>query len=82
MRNMDCIAGGTGVSERMTPREKLAWLIRVKGLRRGYVAAEAGISVSYLSRLTSGDRGITPEMAKRLAKPLGVSPEELLGGRR
>lgn len=62
----------------MTPREKLAWLIKQKGLRRGYVASEAGISVSYLSRLTSGDRPITPEMARRLAGPLNVEEAELL----
>lgn len=62
----------------LLPREKLAWLIRQKGLRRAFVAEGAGISVSYLSRLTSGDRAITPEMAKRLAVPLNVDVEELL----
>ena len=42
------------------------------------LAATLGVSPSTLSRLISGTSGISPEMALRLAKALGRSPESWL----
>ena len=42
------------------------------------LAAEAGISPSYLSQLEKGTRQGTPETLKTLAKTLGVSLDDLI----
>jgi plasmid maintenance system antidote protein VapI len=47
-------------------------LCRRHGLKKGWVARELQITPSHLSRLISGDRLITPEMAQRLATMFGV----------
>ena len=77
---MDSTLPNRDTRDSETPRAKLAWMIRTKGLRRAFVAEAAGISVSYLSRLTSGDRAITPEMAEKLASALNIDAAELLPG--
>lgn len=42
------------------------------------LAASLGVSPSTLSRLLKGDSGISPEMALRLSKVLGRTPESWL----
>lgn len=42
------------------------------------LASNLGISPSTLSRLLKGDSGISPEMALRLSKVLGRTPESWL----
>ncbi len=42
------------------------------------VAENLGVSPSTLNRLLNGDSNITPEMALRLSKALGRSPESWL----
>ena len=42
------------------------------------LAATLGVSPSTLSRVLSGASGVSPEMALRLAKALGRSPESWL----
>ena len=42
------------------------------------VAAKLRVSPSTFNRLLNGDSGVTPEMALRLAKTLGRSPESWL----
>ena len=42
------------------------------------VAAKLRVSPSTLNRVLNGDSGVTPEMALRLAKTLGRSPESWL----
>lgn len=54
---------------------RLEALIDARGLRKGWVAAQMGVSPSLLSRWMSGERTIGPERAARLAELLGVSPE-------
>ena len=42
------------------------------------VAAKLGVSPSTFGRILNGDSGVTPEMALRLSKTLGRSPESWL----
>jgi len=42
------------------------------------VAANLGVSPSTLNRLLNGDSNVSPEMALRLSKALGRSPESWL----
>lgn len=42
------------------------------------VAAKLRVSPSTFNRILNGDSGVTPEMALRLAKTLGRSPESWL----
>lgn len=42
------------------------------------VARNLGVSTSTLSRLLNGESNVTPEMALRLSKTLGRSPESWL----
>jgi antitoxin HigA-1 len=48
------------------------------GVSARQVAAKLKVSPSTLNRLLNGDSGVTPEMALRLAKTLGRSPESWL----
>ena len=42
------------------------------------LAAKLGVSASTLSRVLNGSSGVSPEMALRLSKALGRSPESWL----
>jgi antitoxin HigA-1 len=42
------------------------------------LAAKLGVSASTLSRILNGSSGVSPEMALRLSKALGRSPESWL----
>jgi antitoxin HigA-1 len=48
------------------------------GISSRYLASNLGVSPSTLSRLLKGDSGISPEMALRLSKVVGRSPESWL----
>lgn len=47
-------------------------------LRRGQLAAKLGMARSTLNRLLTGISAMNPEMAQRLSKVLGRSPESWL----
>jgi len=48
------------------------------GLSGRYLAAKLGVYPSTLSRLLKGQSGVSPEMALRLSKALGRTPESWL----
>src|ERR1035437_5589709 len=48
------------------------------GLSGRELAAKLGVAASTLNRVLTGANGISPEMALRLAKALGRSPESWL----
>jgi len=48
------------------------------GLSGRELAAKLGVAASTLNRVLTGTSGISPEMALRLAKALGRSPESWL----
>lgn len=50
------------------------------GLRQGQVAAEAGISASYLNLIEHNRRNVTPDVLVRLADALGVDRQALAEG--
>jgi transcriptional regulator with XRE-family HTH domain len=50
-----------------------------RGLRQADVAAEAGISASYLNLIEHNRRKVTPEVADRLAEVLGLDRAALAG---
>ena len=50
------------------------------GLRQGLVAAEAGISASYLNLIEHNRRNVTPDVLDRLAAALGVNRQALAEG--
>lgn len=53
-------------------------LIREVGLIGRQLAAKLGVYPSMLSRVLQGSRSISPEMALRLSKAVGRSPESWL----
>jgi plasmid maintenance system antidote protein VapI len=63
---------GNTVTSEATPRERLARLIDEQGRRKGWVARQAGIHPAHLSKVLSGERRITPALARRLAGIFGV----------
>jgi transcriptional regulator with XRE-family HTH domain len=50
-----------------------------KGLKLGTVAAQSGISASFLSRIETGKLKGTKETRCKIAKTLGVTEEILFG---
>jgi len=48
------------------------------GITGRVLATKLGVSASTLNRILTGKRGVSPEMALRLAKCLGRSPESWL----
>jgi plasmid maintenance system antidote protein VapI len=60
------------VTEDATPRQRLDRLIREQGRQKAWVAQQAGIHPTHLSKLLSGERRITPALARRLAGIFGV----------
>ena len=57
----------------------LATYMEPFGLSCRYLAARLDVSPSTLNRLLKQQSGISPEMALRLSKALGRTPESLLG---
>ena len=49
--------------------------LKPNGITGRQLAAKLGVSPSTLNRVLKGDSGISPEMALRLSKALGRSPE-------
>ena len=52
--------------------EQIRSAIETSGKTRYRIAKEAGIAQSQLSRLVSGERGLTMETAEKLAGSLGL----------
>ena len=52
--------------------------LRPNGLSGRELAAKLGVAASTLNRVLTGTSGISPEMALRLSKALGRSPESWL----
>jgi antitoxin HigA-1 len=52
--------------------------LKPNGLSGRELAAKLGVAASTLNRVLTGTSGISPEMALRLAKALGRSPESWL----
>ena len=48
-------------------------------ISRSHFAARLGISVDILNEIISGKRGVTPEIALRLAQALGIPADFWLG---
>ncbi len=51
-----------------------------RGITQWELARRAGMPESKLSRVENGRIPLTPELAARLARELGVSPDEILSG--
>ena len=52
--------------------------LKPNGISGRELSAKLGVSASTLNRILTGKSGITPEMALRLSKCLGRSPESWL----
>jgi addiction module HigA family antidote len=52
--------------------------LKPNGITGRQLAAKLGVSPSTLNRVLKGNSGISPEMALRLSKALGRSPESWL----
>ena len=52
------------------------------GLSGRELAAKLGVAPSTLNRVLTGASGVSPEMALRLSKSLGRSPDQSLNGDR
>ena len=52
-----------------------------KGLTQGQLAASAGVSLSLISMIERGERGVPILTLIRIAAALGMEPEGLLPGR-
>ena len=59
---------------------RLAEVMRARGLTDPELARELGISKQQIFNLRRGHRKLTVEWAKRLAPPLGMSWQELITG--
>jgi len=57
----------------MIPREAA----RARGLKRGWIATQMGISPSYLSKLITGERQWTPELQSLFALAIGIAEEAI-----
>jgi transcriptional regulator with XRE-family HTH domain len=57
-------------------------LRRTRGLTQERLSALSGVSRESIYRLEGGKRGAMPDTLWKLALALGVSPEELVHGRR
>ena len=58
--------------QREPPGDAIDRLAREQGRTKWWVARELGTHPSHLSKLISGERRITPRLAKRLAELFGV----------
>jgi plasmid maintenance system antidote protein VapI len=59
-------------------RKPLTTLIRDRGFRVSWVAWRCGVSGSLLSRIASGERRLSPELAQRLAEVIGCQVDEVI----
>ena len=61
----------------MTPGERIRAEIQAQGRLQSWVAAQMGISQSYLTKLLAGKRDWLPHLREAVARALGV-PETAL----
>ncbi|WP_329176308.1 helix-turn-helix domain-containing protein [Streptomyces sp. NBC_01477] len=59
--------------------ENIAVLRKARGMGQAKLARLSGISVSYLSKIETGDRPATPPVVAAIAKPLRVSTARIYG---
>ena len=59
--------------------KNLKFIIKTKGLKQIHVAAEAGISLSYLDQLLVDKKNPTVEVIRALARALEVNESDLIG---
>lgn len=52
-----------------------------RGLKQADIADDQGLSASYISRIESGARAVTPQVANLLAERLGVDPDVFMSSR-
>lgn len=62
---------------RLRPTKRLGELIRLKGLSQRRLAEQAHVSQAFISLVVSGQRGVRPVTAWRMAAALGVHTSEL-----
>ncbi|MBX3144797.1 MAG: helix-turn-helix domain-containing protein [Trueperaceae bacterium] len=65
-------------SVEVAPRAVLAYLLQEHGVSQYQLAQEGIVNQGNLSRILSGERGISRELAKRLAVRFGVSADTFL----
>ncbi len=58
--------------------KRMRQLRRERGLAQDRLAAQAGLSASYVGFIERGERNPTLETIYKLARVLGVAPKELL----
>jgi transcriptional regulator with XRE-family HTH domain len=56
---------------------KLAQVLTQQGRRRGWLAAQTGVSNALVTRIAQGERRPSPEFRQRAAAALGVPEDEL-----
>jgi len=61
-----------------TPSENIKFYRKLENIKQVDLAKMLGVSRQYLYGMESGARGISKEMAKKLAKVLNVSPAKFL----
>ncbi|MBX3143029.1 MAG: helix-turn-helix domain-containing protein [Trueperaceae bacterium] len=62
----------------VAPRAVLAYLMEERGVSQYRLAQEGIVNQGNLSRVLAGERGISKELAKRLAARFGVSVETFI----
>jgi len=63
--------------QKVKPKNRLREVRRRKGLRQSDLAKKVGIFQSEISEIETGERKPSVYLAKRIAKALGVSLDEL-----
>lgn len=64
--------------ENMSASDNLRLLRRIRGLTLEELSAQVGISVSYLSRIESGNRRVTGPLLMKLSEALQCDPSEVM----
>ncbi|MFA5580528.1 MAG: helix-turn-helix transcriptional regulator [Paracoccaceae bacterium] len=62
----------------MHPPNRIRELRRKAGLSQEELGEQVGLSAGQVSHLENGVRNLTVEWMRRLARPLGVTPQDLL----
>jgi len=63
--------------QKVKPKNRLREVRRRKGLRQSDLAKKVGVFQSEISEIETGERKPSVYLAKRIAKALGVSLDEL-----
>ena len=63
------------VKNRIHPGDFLREELSERGVSQSQLAAHIGVKAGVINLICNGHRGISPDMAKKLAKAMGTSPE-------